>query len=233
MPMKVLLLDIEGTTTPIAFVHDVLFPYARAHVAEFLRAHFDDDAVEADRAAIGAEEGVDPDNLDELIAAIHRQIDADKKSTPLKSLQGKIWRAGYADGSLRSQVFDDVPEVLRDAHAAGVRICIYSSGSVEAQRLLFAHTNAGNLCPLLGAYFDTTTGPKKDSRSYHTIARALGVAEEEILFATDSLDEARAAEQAGVRAALVSRAGNAPIEVSDLPTWTSLDPVREVLKASG
>lgn len=225
MDFKVLLLDIEGTTTPISFVYDVLFPYAREHVEDFLRRHFDAPAVEADRLALAEEEGVNPDSLDELVAAVQRQMDEDHKTTALKSLQGKIWRDGYADGSLRGVVFDDVPVALEAVRSAGRRVCIYSSGSVAAQKLLFRHSTAGDLTPHIVAYFDTTTGPKKLAKSYEAIAHALGVEPAEILFCTDSLLEARAARQAGVRAVMLDRPGNPTPDEHDFETWTTLKPV--------
>jgi 2,3-diketo-5-methylthio-1-phosphopentane phosphatase len=233
---QVVLLDIEGTTTPISFVYETLFPFAREHVAGFLRSHGDDPAVLDDLVGLAqqAEEDVrsgisgantfEPTDMAAAIENVRWQMDNDRKTTALKSLQGKIWRAGYADGTLKGDVFQDVPGVMRRLGADGVSVCIYSSGSVEAQKLLFGHSTAGDLTGLIDAYFDTTTGPKKVSDSYRAIAKALGVPTADILFATDNLDEARAAREAGVDAVILDRPGNADPGPHDFPVWKTLEP---------
>ncbi len=232
MEIRVLLLDIEGTTTPISFVHDVLFPYAAAHAETFLRNSFDDPAVEADRRALAALAGGDADSIADVLGVVAQLMADDVKSTPLKSLQGKIWREGYLSGTLEGAVFDDVPALLRDARRAGVRVCIYSSGSVSAQRLLFKHSSAGDLSSSIDAYFDTTTGPKKAPTSYQTIARVLNVAPAHVLFGTDNLEEAEAAREAGMRAVVLDRPGNAPLPPHDFETWQTLEPLRDLFAAS-
>ena len=192
------LLDIEGTTTPIAFVHDVLFSYASVHAKEFLAKNFDSDEVRADIALLREEHALDlskdqhPPLLGPEIDSIATYIDwliaQDRKSTGLKSLQGKIWRQGYLDGSLKSQVFADVAPALERWRAAGLSINIFSSGSVLAQQLLFAHTEAGDLTRYIDNYFDTNIGKKADVDSYRRIASALKLS-------------------AGVHAASISKAG--------------------------
>jgi enolase-phosphatase E1 len=231
---QVVLLDIEGTTTPISFVYDTLFPFAREHVGRFLRAHADDPAVREDLEALAAqaaedaaEDDVDPFSPDDLDAAteyVHWQMDHDRKTTSLKSLQGKIWRAGYDDGRLKGEVFDDVPDVMRRLRSDGTSICIYSSGSVAAQKLLFSNSTAGDLTGLIDGYFDTTTGPKKESESYTKIADALGVEPADVLFATDNLDEARAAREAGLDVAMMARPGNPDPGPHDFEVWETLEP---------
>ena len=211
-----ILLDIEGTTTPISFVHDVLFSYARAHAREFLKNNQDSDEVRADIALLREEHAADVgQNLQppEAIADyIDWLIDRDRKSTGLKSLQGKIWRQGYLDGSLKSQVFGDVAPALERWHTAGLRIAIFSSGSVLAQQLLFAHTDAGDLTKFINDYFDTNVGKKSDAESYRKIAAALGLEPGEILFISDVVAELEAAKEAGMKTLLSIRPGNSAQE---------------------
>jgi enolase-phosphatase E1 len=208
-----ILLDIEGTTTPIAFVHDVLFTYAREHVRDYLAQH----ANELDIAQLREEHARDSDNpppltdeLDSITTYVNWLIDRDRKSTGLKSLQGKIWREGYEAGTLKSQVFDDVRPAFERWHAAGLRISIFSSGSVLAQQLLFAHTEAGDLTTFIGDYFDTTAGAKGDAESYRRIANNLNLPAEEILFISDVVTELEAARTAGMQTRLSIRPGNQP-----------------------
>lgn len=236
MDFDVALLDIEGTTTPIDFVLR-LFAYARDHLAEFLAAHADEPAVQADLVALSQQAERDvaaglagattfaPDDLDAVARNVEWQMDSDRKATALKSLQGKIWNAGYEDGTLEADVFEDVPEVLRTLNQRGVRTCIYSSGSIAAQRLLFGHTQVGDLTPLLDGYYDTTTGPKKQAESYRLIAEDLGIPVERVFFATDNLEEAKAARQAGMHTALLARPGNADLPPHDIEVWENLLPL--------
>jgi enolase-phosphatase E1 len=207
-----ILLDIEGTTTPIAFVHEVLFSYARAHARDFLKNNQDSDDVRADIALLREEHAADKSNSlqppESIADYIDWLIDRDRKSTGLKSLQGKIWRQGYQDGSLKSQVFADVAPAFERWHAAGKRISIFSSGSVLAQQLLFAHTDAGDLTKFIHDYFDTNVGKKGDSESYRKIAAALDLKSGEILFISDVVTELEAAKEAGMRTLLSIRPGN-------------------------
>ena len=224
-----ILLDIEGTTTPIDFVYQVLFPFARTHVKDYLARHWDAADVQRDVAQLreeqtaDAEQGLAPpeisagsDQIESAVAYIHWLMDRDRKSTPLKSLQGKIWEEGYQAGELLSQVFDDVPPAMKHWHKQGKRICIYSSGSVLAQKLLFAHTVSGDLTPLLSGYFDTTVGAKADADSYRRIATNLQLPPEEIVFISDVIAELNAAHAAGLQGILSLRPGNRPQSPSDL-----------------
>ncbi len=204
-PFSAVLLDIEGTTTSISFVYEVLFPYIREHVAAFVTSHWD---ALLDERALYTAEGTDASSPAALATAVLSQMDTDQKTTALKTLQGRIWKAGYVDGTLRADVFDDVPGALQSWKRAGNTICIYSSGSIAAQKLLFGHTHYGDLCPLISGYFDTTTGPKREAPSYTAIADAMGVAPEQILFATDVVAEADAAVAAGMQAVIMDRPGN-------------------------
>jgi enolase-phosphatase E1 len=230
-----ILLDIEGTTTPVDFVFGVLFPYARDRVHPFLAAHGQEPAVQADLAQLHQEyaaESPEPDlpawSGDEPVAAvpyIHYLIQVDRKSTGLKALQGKLWNQGYAEGSLQSQMFADVKPALEHWHQAGKRIYIYSSGSIQAQKLLFGHTEVGDLTPLLSGYFDTTTGPKKETASYLKIATAIQLSPAKILFISDVTAELQAARTAGFQTLLSQRPGNAPQDSEDFIVINSFDSV--------
>ena len=220
--IRCILLDIEGTTTPISFVHEVLFSYARSHLKTFLAKHFDSPDVLADLAKLREEHALDlklsppPPELvegpliDSLVAYINWLIDRDRKSTALKSLQGKIWKEGYLDGTLKAQVFTDVPQALRRWRHAGLGISIFSSGSSLAQELLFAHTEAGDLTEFIDNYFDTTVGSKQESKSYRRIAELLGLRANEVVFVSDVVGELEAAHAAGMQVVLCVRPGNQP-----------------------
>jgi len=207
-----ILLDIEGTTTPIAFVHEVLFSYARTHARDFLRNNQDSDDVRADIALLREEHASDKSNNleppESIADYIDWLIDRDRKSTGLKSLQGKIWRQGYRDGSLKSQVFADVAPAFQRWRAAGLKISIFSSGSVLAQQLLFAHTDAGDLTKFIDGYFDTNVGKKAEAESYRKIAVAMDLKPSEILFISDVVAELEAAKEAGMKTLLSIRPGN-------------------------
>jgi enolase-phosphatase E1 len=206
------LTDIEGTTTPIAFVHRTLFPFARARLPAFLAAH-------AANPAVGA-------ILDEVqtlapgeapVDALLGWLDADAKVTPLKELQGLIWREAYAGGTLHAEVYADVPPMLRAWHAGGVRLAVYSSGSVEAQKQLFAHTQAGDLTGLFDGFFDTRSGAKREADSYRTIAGELALPPAAILFLSDVEAELDAAEAAGMRVCQLVRAEDGTVASSRHP----------------
>lgn len=210
-----ILLDIEGTTTPIAFVHDVLFTYARNHVRNYLAQHANE--LESDITQLREEHARDneappplTDDKDSIATYVNWLIDRDRKSTGLKSLQGKIWREGYSEGTLKSQVFADVRPAFERWHKAGLRISIFSSGSALAQQLLFAHTETGDLTTFISDYFDTTVGAKGDVESYRHIAQNINLPAEEILFISDVVTELEAARQAGMQTRLSIRPGNQP-----------------------
>ncbi len=187
------LTDIEGTTTPIAFVHRVLFPFARTRMAGFVATHRDEPEV---AAALAEAERLAPGRapLDALLG----WMGEDAKVTPLKTIQGLIWGEGYRAGELQAELYPDVAPALRQWHADGVRLAVYSSGSVEAQRLIFGHVPEGDLTPLFAGFFDTRTGGKRDAESYGAIARALGAAPEALLFLSDAEAELDAAAAAGL-----------------------------------
>ena len=201
--IRAVVTDIEGTTTSLAFVRERLFPYARSGLSAYVRDH------EAELAAvlkeIGSVAGRPNPGVNEVIEIVLQWMDEDRKVTPLKTLQGLIWRAGYASGQLQGHVYDDAVRALRKWHARGIGIYIYSSGSIEAQQLLFSHTQHGNLTPLISGYFDTTTGPKLDPDSYRSIARALSLAPRSIVFLSDHSGETRAAAEADLQSILLAR----------------------------
>jgi enolase-phosphatase E1 len=217
-----IILDIEGTTTPISFVYEVLFPFARANVTQFVNARIHSHEMENELAMLRGEHEADKEHpppwptntpsetAEGLIMYVNWLMDRDRKSTGLKSLQGKIWEQGYRDGSLRSQVFADVPPALRRWKGASMKVAIFSSGSVLAQKLLFAHTDAGDLTELIDDYFDTTVGPKISADSYITIIERLQVSNSNTLFISDVLKELEAAHQAGLQTLFCVRPGNNP-----------------------
>jgi enolase-phosphatase E1 len=224
-----ILLDIEGTTTPIAFVHDVLFSYARQHVRDYLQKHCNEEGVRADIQLLRDEPGAeqfDVNDMDSIVMHVNRLIDLDRKSTGLKSLQGKIWREGYSDGSLRAQVFADVAPALARWRVAGLTVSIFSSGSVLAQQLLFAHTEAGDLTPFISHYFDTGVGKKGEAESYRHIAAEIEIEPSEILFVSDVVTELAAACAAGMKTALSIRPGYQPQASPELyPNIHSFDEI--------
>ena len=215
---RLYLLDVEGTVAPLTLTSEVLFPYARAHFAEFLRKHELDTVVRADLAQLSKENLADVEapqssdgSIDSALDYLLWLMDRDRKSTALKSLQGRIWKSGFESGELKGALFADVPAAFARWSQAG-RIAIYSSGSVEAQQLLFRYSNFGDLTSLISGYFDTRTGPKRASASYATIAAALGAAPDELLFFSDVVEELDAARAAGCGTQLVVRPGNLPVE---------------------
>src|SRR5687768_8679917 len=210
--MRAILLDIEGTTTPIAFVHEVLFSYARTHAKDFLTANFDSEEVQKDIALLREEHAEDVRNNRNPPPLVEDYVEwliaLDRKSTGLKSLQGKIWRKGYLEGSLKSQVYPDVAPAMKRWHEAGLSINIFSSGSMLAQQLLFAHTEAGDLTKFIDKYFDTNVGKKAEADSYRRIAAALSLPANEIVFISDVVSELGAANEAGMETLLSLRPGN-------------------------
>jgi enolase-phosphatase E1 len=234
-PVRGILLDIEGTTSSISFVYDVMFPYVLRELDAFLRQHLDDPAMrpildEMAKSVDGGMHGFDTaeewftaevstfsvqrsaslDERCELISnTVQNEMYADRKTTWLKTLQGMIWKHGFESGELLAHVYDDVPPALAAWNAAGKDVRIYSSGSIEAQKLFFGHTIAGNLLPYFRGYYDTTTGPKKEAESYRKIAANFGLAASEILFLSDVVAELDAAQAAGLKTTLVVRPENA------------------------
>jgi enolase-phosphatase E1 len=205
MPVDAVVLDIEGTTTSVAFATDVLYPYARERLPGFVRRHRNEPEVAAILDEAREAGGVWNDEA--VVVRMCHWMERDQKVTPLKALQGLIWEEGYRNGELVTPLYTDVAPALRDWQARGLRLYIYSSGSVHAQRLIYAHTDAGDLTPLLSGYFDTRTGHKREVASYRRIAEAIGVPPRRILFLSDVREELDAAREAGWRTVWMVRGG--------------------------
>jgi enolase-phosphatase E1 len=202
------LLDIEGTCLPVSFVYESLFPYARKRLLTGATlSEAEQSGLDAEREA-DLQAGLKPPSgeIDYLVWL----MDQDRKSTSLKSVQGRLWKSGFLSGELVAPLYPDVPPALERWHSLGHTIAIFSSGSVEAQQLLFAHTTQGDFSPLLSHYFDTTTGPKKQASSYTAIAAKLNMLPSEIVFVSDIVEELDAARAAGFASRLALRPGNAP-----------------------
>ena len=204
-----ILTDIEGTTSSISFVKDVLFPYARRALPGFVREHGHESEVRRwlDQAAV-ENGGMCQDEM--IVEALQGWIDEDRKHTALKALQGLIWEAGYRDADFTAHIYPDAAPALRDWHAAGLPLYVYSSGSVPAQKLFFGHSDAGDLTPLFSGWFDTEVGGKRDAASYRRIADAIGVPAGEILFLSDVVEELDAAREAGLQTVLIDRLQDYP-----------------------
>jgi len=211
--MRYILTDVEGTTTSIRFVHDSLFPYSLEKMESFLNRRRGEPVVAeliADVArTVRAEQGLNVE-LPGCVDALKSWIKSDRKHPALKGLQGLIWEDGYKNGELAGHVYDDVPAALRRWKDRGLKVGVYSSGSVLAQKLLFGHTRFGDLTPLFQDNFDTAVGPKREPESYREIARRLGVPAPEILFLSDTPEELAAAKAAGFAALQLVREGAAP-----------------------
>lgn len=231
-----LLLDIEGTTTPVDYVFGVLFPYAQQNVADFLATEGDRDAVQRDLCQLRQDYETDVSHGESLpawdgsepmaaVPYLSYLMKIDRKSTGLKALQGKIWDRGYQDGTLRSQVFADVPPAFQRWTEARKSIFIFSSGSVQAQQLLFRYSEFGDLTTYLSGYFDTQTGPKRNAASYEAIAAQIGQSSDRILFISDVVDELRAARVSGMQTLLSVRPGNPAQPSNDFPVITTFEGV--------
>lgn len=221
------LLDIEGTTCPVSFVSDTLFPYAAKHLASFLKEQSNDLKVqellvEVEKAWI---DDLDPEaqSLRQLrqstdgngvVRYLQWLISKDRKLTPLKELQGMIWKIGYQAGKLQGPLFEDVPSALRQWHAAGMQLAVYSSGSVAAQQLIYGYSSSGDLRAIFSHWFDTRIGGKRDKSSYSKIAKSLNVPSQQVLFVSDTLAECEAAAASGMQVLLSIRPGNLEQEVS-------------------
>ena len=222
MQPKCILLDIEGTTSSISFVHDVMFPYVRQHLKSFLSANWGSDVVSDCLPLLADDLGHDDVDgwlvsdpvvaQERVVAGVVGLMDDDVKATGLKKLQGQIWKSGFESGQMTSHVYDDVPAAIDKWLADGSQIRIYSSGSVQAQLLFFGHTVFGDLLPKFSGHYDTTIGSKKEAASYTAIAADVGLEPEEIVFVSDVVEELRAASDAGMKVILSVRPGNAVVE---------------------
>ena len=233
------LLDIEGTTSSILYVRDVMFPYARRELASFLDQRFDDDAVRLACEQIARDAGYDGSEAfyadrdgeprDVVRDEVLRLMDGDVKATGLKALQGLIWRAGFETGEMKAHVYPEVPAALARWREQGADLRVFSSGSVAAQRLFFGHTEVGDLLPLFSGHYDTETGPKKEASSYRAIAAESGLDPASILFVSDVVAELDAAKEAGMPTALSVRPENDPVtDVGDHRVVQTFDEIEVV-----
>ncbi len=215
------LLDIEGTTSSISFVYDVMFPYVRQHLSRFLQQNWQHDSVQACLPLLAQDLGRNPQDWptgtaqeqQQLVGeAVIQLMDDDVKATGLKQLQGLIWEDGFTSGQLVAHLYDDVPLAITRWRQQGIEVRIYSSGSISAQQLFFGHTVAGDLLAQLSGHYDTTTGPKREPTSFAAIAKDIGQTPEGVLFVSDVVEELDAAAAVGMQTALSLRPGNKPIE---------------------
>ena len=238
-PVKGILLDIEGTTSSIDFVYDVMFPYARKNFAAYLQANFASDQVQSALPLLAADlkfdsvdamfAQCDDDSDDTRQEFVHRSLiglmDGDVKSTGLKKLQGMVWESGFHSGEMVAHLYNDVAPAIEAWKAAGIDVRIYSSGSIYAQKLFFGHSVAGDLLPHFSGHYDTTIGHKQESESYLKIA-ADWIEASQILFISDVAAELDAAKTAGMQTMLSLRPGNKP--VSNVDAYLAIDSFLQV-----
>ena len=205
MAIAAILTDIEGTTTDIAFVHQQLFPYSRRLLSAYLHSHRDKPEIAAIIQEIRQLEQHYTAELSEIVEILNRWIAEDRKVTPLKALQGYIWEFGYQSGELRGHLYTDAGEKLTAWQAAGLNLYVYSSGSIQAQKLLFRYSIFGDLSSLFSGYFDTTTGGKKEAKSYQKISEITGISPESFLFLSDVAAELEAAQAVGMKTMMLVR----------------------------
>ena len=222
--VKLILTDIEGTTSSISFVKDVLFPYAADHLPAFVKENINDEKVQTalqQTAELAAEDGdnISADNTDALIAKLLQWISEDRKATPLKTLQGLIWKTGYENGDYQAHMYPDATEYLKKWHDSGLPLYVYSSGSVKAQELFFGYSQDGNLLPLFKGHFDTLMGGKRETQSYRNILAELqkihaGLNAEDVLFLSDIKEELDAAKEAGMQTVWLVREDDIPADAA-------------------
>jgi len=224
--IRAIVTDIEGTTSSISFVRDVLFPHARKQLPAFIETHGDTPEVQHWLHEAAREAGLVEAERQEIIELLLQWSDEDRKSTALKALQGMIWKDGYTAGDYRAHVYPEVAARLRDWRADGLRLYVYSSGSVPAQQLFFRYSEAGDLTPLFAGYFDTETGPKREAESYRRIAGEVGEQPAHILFLSDIVEELDAARAAGMQTGWLLRPPLAMPSAPAHPAYRDFDAIR-------
>ena len=223
--VRAVLTDIEGTTSSIAFVRDVLFPYAHEHLPRFVENHRDDPEVIRWLDATAREAGIDDPHSRRVTDTLLRWIEEDRKATPLKALQGMVWKAGYEACDYRAHLYPEVPAALRAWKTRGLKLYVYSSGSVTAQKLFFGHTEAGDLAPLFDGWFDTEIGGKRERGSYLRIAASIGFAPPAIVFLSDIAAELDAAHGTGMQTIQLCRPPERCPESGTHPCVTDFDAI--------
>lgn len=190
--------DIEGTTSSLSFVKDVLFPYARQHIATYVKENADNEQVAQQIDAVKSTMGKNA-SLDEVGQQLIVWIDEDQKITPLKTLQGMIWEAGYRSGDFTGHIYEDAYQQLKTWYSQDIKLYVYSSGSVFAQKLLYGFSDFGDITPLFSGYFDTNIGHKREASSYENILNSINAPSESVLFLSDIIEELDAARTAGMK----------------------------------
>ena len=226
MTIKAILTDIEGTTSAVSFVFDVLFPYAAEHLPDFIRHNAGRADVAGQLDAVRRDSGEPDADIERVVAILLGWIPEDRKATPLKALQGMVWEQGYQAGQLKGHVYPDAVQALKDWHQQGYRLFVYSSGSIQAQKLIFGCSEAGDLSPLFSGYFDTTSGPKRETQSYQRISEAMGIAPAEILFLSDIVQELDAAREAGMATCGLARASGELLGHETVASFADIEPSR-------
>jgi enolase-phosphatase E1 len=224
MAIKAILTDIEGTTSAVSFVFDVLFPYAAAHLPDYLREHATVAEVAAQLDAVRADSNEPQADIERVIEILLGWIAEDRKATPLKALQGMVWQQGYLAGQIKGHVYPDAVQALQRWHSEGYELYVYSSGSIQAQKLIFGRSEAGDLSGLFSGYFDTTSGPKREVQSYRTIASAIGRPAQDILFLSDIVQELDAAQAASMVTCGLVRGGGELIGHRNVDSFAAIDP---------
>ena len=224
MSIKAIVTDIEGTTSAVSFVFDVLFPYAAKHLPDFVRQNAERADVAEQLDAVRRDSNAPQADVERVVEILLSWIEEDRKATPLKALQGMVWAQGYHAGQLKGHVYPDAVEALKRWHQAGYQLFVYSSGSIQAQKLIFGCSEAGDLTPLFSGYFDTTSGPKREAQSYTNIQQAIGVEPQDILFLSDIVQELDAAESAGLKTCGLAREGGELGSHITVDSFTGIEP---------
>lgn len=224
MPIKAILTDIEGTTSAVSFVFDVLFPYAARHLPDFVRQHATRADVAEQLQAVRQDSGEAAADVERVIEILLGWIAEDRKATPLKALQGMVWEQGYQAGQLKGHVYPDAVQALQRWHQQGYELYVYSSGSIQAQKLIFGCSDAGDLSGLFSGYFDTTSGPKREEQSYRRISQAMACPAAQVLFLSDIVQELDAAKAAGMATCGLVRDGGELLGHLNVTSFADIDP---------
>jgi len=224
MPIKAIVTDIEGTTSAVSFVYDVLFPYAGAALPGFIQARHAQPDVAAALDAVRTTAHEPHASVDRVTEILVGWMTEDLKTTALKALQGMVWQQGYASGELKGHVYPDAVTALQRWHQQGYKLYVYSSGSIQAQQLIFGCSEAGDLTGLFSGYFDTTTGPKREAPSYQQIAEQIGLPARDILFLSDIAQELDAARGAGMQTCGVVRGERLNSSHQEVANFSEIEP---------